>query len=140
MCIYALATKFNNKCKIKYKDYYILKCDVSKFFASIDQNRLKEKLRRRIKDPEALKIVFDIIENEPTGLNIGSMTSQVLANEKLVLNNKTRIYRSTNNFILHFSPLNKTKCMSLYHKHDKNLLFLQALLLLDEFVLWTLSL
>ena len=30
-----LAQEFHRKCKIKYKEYYILKCDISKFFASI---------------------------------------------------------------------------------------------------------
>ena len=139
---------FTKKCKINYKTYYILKCDISKFFASINQDILKEKLTKRIKDQDALDIVFKIIDSEPSGLNIGSMTSQVLAifylndmdhfikenlkikyylryqddfllfhpsksylkycleeikkflaNEKLVLNNKTRLYKCTNNFI-----------------------------------------
>ena len=71
--------KFNIKNKIKYKEFYILKCDVSKFFSSIDQDILKEKLKCKIKDKDALKIVFDIIDSEKSGLNIGSMTSQILA-------------------------------------------------------------
>ncbi len=74
-----LANKFHNLCKIKYKNYYILKCDISKFFSSIDHIKLKEKLMRRIKDKDALKIVFDIIDVEANGLSIGAMTSQVLA-------------------------------------------------------------
>lgn len=143
-----LAKKFHQTCKIKYGNYYILKCDISKFFASIDHNILKNKLKRKIKDKSALKIVFDIIDMEPTGLSIGAMTSQVLAifflndmdhfikeklkikyyvryqddfilfhpskqylkkclneiknflfEEKLTLNKKTRIYKSTDNFI-----------------------------------------
>mgnify|MGYP004621295349 CR=1 FL=1 len=142
------AANFHRICKIKYKEYYILKCDVSKFFASIDHDILKQKLKRKIKDEEALKIVFDIIDSEKDGLGIGAMTSQVLAifylndmdhyikevlkikyyvryqddfllfhpskeylkyclkeikcfleKEKLTLNSKTRIYKSTNNFI-----------------------------------------
>lgn len=74
-----LMRKYSIKCKIKYKEYYILKCDISKFFASINHDVLKEKLRRKIKDKEALKIVFDIIDSEEEGLGIGNMTSQVLA-------------------------------------------------------------
>ena len=70
---------FQRKCNVKYGTYYILKCDISKFFASIDHDILKAKLKRRIKDEEALKIVFDIIDSEPQGLGIGNMTSQVLA-------------------------------------------------------------
>ena len=63
----------------RYKEYYILKCDISKFFASINHDILKEKLKRRIKDKKALKIVFDIIDSDENGLSIGNMTSQVLA-------------------------------------------------------------
>ena len=65
-----LAQEFHRKCKIKYGSYYILKCDISKFFASIDHNILKEKLRKKIKDNDALKIVFDIIDSEKEGLGI----------------------------------------------------------------------
>ena len=142
------ANIYNTKCKIKYKNYYILKFDISKFFASIDQDILKEKIRRKIKDKDALDIVFKIIDSEEQGLGIGSMTSQCLAifylndldhfikeklkikyyiryqddglifheskeyikfcfkeiekfldKEHLKLNNKSRIYKNTNNFI-----------------------------------------
>ena len=71
--------KFHQKCKIKYKNYYILKCDISKFFFNIDHDILKSKLLRKIKDKDALKIVFDIIDSNEEGLFIGSMTSQILA-------------------------------------------------------------
>lgn len=74
-----LALKYQQKCKIKYERYYILKCDISKFFANIDQERLKIKLERHIKDKEALEIIFKIINNDEKGLSIGNMTSQVLA-------------------------------------------------------------
>lgn len=145
---YELFRKYIRKCKIKYGNYYILKCDISKFFASINQEILKEKLKRRIKDKDALDIVFKIIDSEKEGLGIGNMTSQILAifylndmdhfikeklkikyyiryqddflpfhpskeylkycfseikkfleKEKLTLNRKSRIYKSTNNFI-----------------------------------------
>ena len=138
--------KYLNICKIKYKEFYILKCDISKFFASIDHTILKSKIQILIKD--ALKIVFDVIDSVEDGLGIGNMTSQILAifylndldhfikenlkikyyiryqddfclyheskeylkycleeiklflkKEKLVLNSKSRIYKSTNNFI-----------------------------------------
>ena len=39
---YQLHQKFRIICNAKYKEYYILKCDVSKFFASINHNVLKE--------------------------------------------------------------------------------------------------
>ena len=142
------ANKFKNKCKIKYGEYYILKCDISKFFASINHDILKKKICKKIKDKDALNIIFHIIDSYEDGLSIGAMTSQVLAifylndmdhfikeelkikyyvryqddfllfheskeylkyclkeitkflaKEKLVLNKKTRIYKSTNNFL-----------------------------------------
>ncbi len=70
---------FRRCCDIKYGKYYILKCDIKKFFQSINHDLLKRKLERRIKDKEALKIVFDIIDSEKYGLGIGNMTSQILA-------------------------------------------------------------
>lgn len=73
------AKEYNRKCKIKYKEYYILKCDISKFFASIDKEILKEKLKRKIKDKDAIDIVFKIIDSEENGVCIGTMTSQALA-------------------------------------------------------------
>ena len=75
------AKEFHRICKVKYGKYYILKCDISKFFASIDKDILKEKVKRKIKDKDALKIVFDIIEGDKNtkGLGIGNMTSQILA-------------------------------------------------------------
>ena len=71
--------KYKKICDVKYKNYYLLKCDISKYFSSIDHDILKEKLKRKIKDKEALKIVFDIIDSEEKGLGIGNMTSQILA-------------------------------------------------------------
>ena len=58
-----LAKSFTKSCNIKYSTYYVLKCDIKKFFASIDHDILKQKLKRRIKDKDALKIVFDIIDS-----------------------------------------------------------------------------
>lgn len=74
-----LTMSFINKCNIKYKNYYILKCDISKFFSNIDHDILKEKLSKKIKDKDALKIVFDIIDSNNKGLFIGTMSSQILA-------------------------------------------------------------
>ncbi len=143
-----LYQKYRNYYSSKYKKYYILKCDISKFFASIDHDILKQKLYKKIKDKKALKIVFDIIDSDNEGLSIGNMTSQALAifylndmdyfikenlkiygtiryqddfllfhqskdylkeclkelikfldTEKLSLNKKTRIFKSSDNFI-----------------------------------------
>ena len=74
-----LANLYHKKCKIKYGTYYILKCDISKFFASIDGEILKNKLQNKIKDKDALDILYKIIDSEEHGLGIGNMTSQVFA-------------------------------------------------------------
>lgn len=58
-----LANKFHRICKIKYGTYYILKCDISKFFASIDHEILKEKVSNKIKEKDSLKIIYDIIDS-----------------------------------------------------------------------------
>lgn len=71
--------EFLRKCNVKYKDYYILKGDIHHFFQSIDHDVLKEKLKNKIKDKRALKMVFDIIDSNIEGLYIGAMTNQALA-------------------------------------------------------------
>lgn len=65
--------------KRKYKSYYILKIDIKSFFASIDHEILKVKLKRRIKDRKALSILDTIIDSYPNGLPIGLYTSQLLS-------------------------------------------------------------
>lgn len=60
--------KYLKACKIKYGTFYILKFDISKFFASIDHEILKQKIIRYIKDKDALKIIFDIIDSVDVGL------------------------------------------------------------------------
>lgn len=74
-----IANLYKQKCNIKYKHYYILKCDISKFFSSINHEILKQKILKRIKDKDSLKIIFDIIDSNEEGLYIGSMTNQILA-------------------------------------------------------------
>lgn len=71
--------KYIRNCKIQYEKFYILKCDISKYFANIDHIILKEKIRKKIKDQDAFKIIEDIIDSYEVGLGIGNMTSQCLA-------------------------------------------------------------
>ena len=80
---------------------YVLKCDVRKYFPSIDHQVLFEHVKRKIADPRALRLVRTIINasnrQEPShpyfpgddlftpferrrGLPIGNLTSQMLAN------------------------------------------------------------
>ncbi len=47
-----LRKKFDRSFNSKY---YILKCDISKYFASIDKDILKQKINRKIKDKRCTK-------------------------------------------------------------------------------------
>lgn len=151
----------------KYSHYYILKCDIKSYFASIDIEILKNKLRKKIKDKDALTIIYQILDSDTT-LSIGFMTSQILGifylndldhyikeelkiqyyvryqddflllhwdkqylkycldkikeflkREKLKLNEKTRIYKSTDNII--FLGRNKYNRSSKYRKQFRKL-------------------
>lgn len=61
---------FENMFKESHGEYYILKCDISKFFKNINHDKLKLMLNRKIKDKDALKITFDIIDSYDEGLAI----------------------------------------------------------------------
>lgn len=71
--------QYRNICFQKYRKYYILKVDISKFFSSIDHDILKEKLAKRIKDKDVLELLDKIIDNYYSGIPIGLMTSQIFA-------------------------------------------------------------
>jgi retron-type reverse transcriptase len=63
---------------------YALKCDVRKFFASIDHKILRTLIARKIEDQEVLWLINEIFrsfENEiGKGLPLGNVTSQLFAN------------------------------------------------------------
>lgn len=64
---------------------WVLKCDIRKFFASIDQNRLTRILEMRIPDKNVLWLLSRITESfhfgsHGKGLPLGNLTSQLLVN------------------------------------------------------------
>ncbi|MDO8555233.1 MAG: reverse transcriptase/maturase family protein [bacterium] len=64
---------------------YVLKCDVKKFFASIDQAVLMKILGRHIEDLEIQFLVHEVVSsfhaiNPRVGLPLGNLTSQLLVN------------------------------------------------------------
>ena len=64
--------KAMRKCLKKYKEYYILKMDVSKYFQSIDKDILINIVKRKIKDPKILNLLYQTIycgRNEPRDSN-----------------------------------------------------------------------
>lgn len=64
---------------------WVLKCDIRKFFASIDHTPLMEILRRSIADEDIRRLLFHIVESfhlteKGVGLPLGNLTSQLLVN------------------------------------------------------------
>jgi retron-type reverse transcriptase len=81
--------KFRKYClkvsKNNTKQVWILKCDIKKFFASIDQPTLFEILKKYIKDIDLLLLLRNIIKSFSStgsgkGLPLGNLTSQLLVN------------------------------------------------------------
>lgn len=62
------------------KTIWVLKCDIRKFFASVDHDILISILRKYIFDPSILKLLNQIIDSFPTGLPLGNLTSQLFVN------------------------------------------------------------
>ena len=57
-----------------------MKCDVRKFFASVDHGILLASLAERIHDPDVMRLLTQIVESFQPGLPIGNLTSQMFAN------------------------------------------------------------
>lgn len=76
---------FCRKASRKYcRTIYALKCDIRKFFASIDQNILLDLIKAEIKDNNAIWLIERIVESFESiagrGLPLGNVTSQLFAN------------------------------------------------------------
>ena len=59
---------------------FALKCDIKKFFDSVDHGVLREIIAKKIADPDALWLIDEIIRSFTPGLPIGNLTSQLFAN------------------------------------------------------------
>lgn len=62
------------------KEFYVLKCDIEKYFFNIDKDILFNILKRDIKDKYLLELTKKIIFDNISGLPIGNYTSQYYAN------------------------------------------------------------
>lgn len=58
----------------------VLKCDIKKFFASIDHEILFNILKKYIPDQDILWLLNQIVSSFPKGLPLGNLTSQLLVN------------------------------------------------------------
>jgi RNA-directed DNA polymerase len=59
---------------------WILKCDIRKFFASIDHQTLRYIIAKYISDEDVLWLLGQVIESFNPGLPLGNLTSQLLVN------------------------------------------------------------
>ena len=70
----------------KGKKGYVLKCDVKKYFQSVDHNKLKKIIQKKIKDKQIINLIYEIIDSDNSqfgkdkGIPIGNLTSQLFAN------------------------------------------------------------
>src|SRR3989344_4649393 len=66
------------------KNYFILKCDIKKFFDSVDHNILVSLIEKKIKDRNVLWLIERIIKSFSVSINnglpLGNITSQLFAN------------------------------------------------------------
>ncbi len=67
--------------KRKYGSYYILKCDIKKYFYNINKDILFSILKRSMSDKELLNFTLVLLNSEDkVGIPIGNYTSQYFAN------------------------------------------------------------
>ncbi len=57
-----------------------LKCDIRKFFGSVDQKILIRLIKKKVIDENALWLIGEIIKSFPIGLPLGNVSSQLFAN------------------------------------------------------------
>lgn len=94
-----------------WKDYYILKMDVRKYFQNIDKGILYKILVKKIQDTKLLWLLKEIIySNEgDTGLAIGNYTSQMFAN--IYLNEIDQYVKHVIHCKYYFRYLDDSICM-----------------------------
>ena len=59
---------------------YVFKMDIKHFYESVDQQILKEMLKAKIHDWQALALIYEVIDSCEKGLPLGNYTSQWFAN------------------------------------------------------------
>jgi retron-type reverse transcriptase len=77
--------KFSNKVSLNHtRTVWVLKCDIRKFFASIDHTILAEIIQRYIPDARIKLLLAQIVDSFSTaqgkGLPLGNLTSQLFVN------------------------------------------------------------
>lgn len=74
-----VSLNYSSKC-------WSLKCDIKKFFASVDHNILKKLIARKVKDGDIKWIINNVIDSfrsesgDSKGIPLGNLTSQIFSN------------------------------------------------------------
>lgn len=66
--------------KDKKNTVYCLKLDIHKYYPSIDQTLMKQRLSKVFKDKDLLEVLYEIVDSTDKGVPIGNYTSQYFAN------------------------------------------------------------
>jgi len=75
--------KATKRLKAKMKNsnnVFYLKCDVRKYFDSVDQDILLKIISKKIRDAKVVLIIEKILRSQSKGIPIGNLTSQLFAN------------------------------------------------------------
>lgn len=77
--------RFSDEFSKRCRNCWVLKCDIRKFFASIDHEILVSILRKHIEDEDVIWLLEKVIESfnsgtKGKGLPLGNLTSQLLVN------------------------------------------------------------
>ena len=85
----AYTKEYINHLKRKYDNFYILKCDIHKYFYSINHERLIEKLRKIVPDEDVIDVIKSILNS----------TYQNNTNEQIkrLVDKESEILRKANN-------------------------------------------
>lgn len=72
---FAIKLSQNNR-----RNIFALKCDIKKFFDSVDQEILLKIIKRKIQDQNAIWLIEKIVKSFQKGIPLGNVTSQLFAN------------------------------------------------------------
>lgn len=83
--IYRFRSFIHQVSEVNTKMVWVLKCDIRKFFASVDQNLLLELVARYIPDKDIITLLTKVVRSFSSkkigiGLPLGNLTSQLLVN------------------------------------------------------------
>lgn len=93
---FKLFLKYTNRLYREQKEIYILKIDISKYFYNIDHDICKELVKKKIKDPNALKIINEIIDTTNYAY-INNEVKRLVSKEKRRVENLNIAENSKNN-------------------------------------------